>query len=473
MKIIFIGCLIFGCLTLFGTTVTAQEEINRPSIRDIVRPKPKSAVAPKPRSQSKSKPQRVNAQLTITARKESPPPRRTTTVAPLALKLSTLVVVTKTAAEVTLQSSVKGATPMIHRASETGTAEIGTSETGTAQFDNISPGNYTVTATLDGYSSLYTDVDVVAQKTVTVNLDLKQITYQVIIETNVSDGGEVRYAPYTAAGTNPDGTVKLGEVSGSCIVPIKNGQALIKELKKGTYNLKIQGGVEYKDRIAKLILPDDIPDDLKDENGDLASDKPIRYPIDLERQQSTSTFGTAWSSSDWVFPAGWKMNDNGLKTADLPGIALPSNQLYRYYLDFEMISNVRLLDDGTAGFVVRALDDQNYYLIQISGAKAAEPFQMQGFVVKKGKREPLNSSSIQTFASSLAANFNIIIKGEKNVFTILIVDREKGEYVTLGKITDPRNNFNKGAVGIAGQQNSNFQVFNFKVCTPLCSEAEK
>lgn len=449
MKLIFFIWLIFGFLTLFGTTVEAQEEISRPPLRDVVKRKLKPSVAVAPKPKIKPKPKKVYVPQTVTAKRET----KTISVKTGNLVIST----TETSAEITLQSSVPGATPR--------TKTI--PEEGTVQWENLSPGKYTVTATLDGFDSQEVDVELLAQKTVSLNLDLKPITYQIIIETNVNDG-EVRYAPLGIVGRNAKGDLKTGETGGYCYVPIKNGKAQIKELKKGTYNLDIQGGVEYKNTVTKMTLPNDIADD----NGEVA-DEPSVISIDLERQQSTTTFGTAWSNSEWNFPAGWKMENNSLKTSGLPGVALPGNELYRHYIDFEMISNVRLLNEGTAGFIVRALNDQNYYLVQISGAKAAEPYQMQIFVVKKGKAEPLSSSSVQTFASTLAANFSIIIKGEKNVFTVFIEDREKGEYVPLGKITDPGSNFNKGAIGIAGQQNSNFQVYTFKVCTPVCSEAER
>ncbi len=306
-----------------------------------------------------------------------------------------------------------------------------------------------------------TEVELKPEEITSINLDLKPVTYQLTILTNVSDG-EVRYAPLTSAGTNTDGTPKKLEAAGYCIVPINNGKAQIKELKKGDYNLDIRAkALEYGVIRTDISLPsDDLDDDGSPEKKILS--------VELERQQSTTTFSTAWSGSDWIAPATWKLDgNNGMKVSGAFGLALPRNESYRHYIDFEVISNIRLLNAGTAGFVVRTLDNQNYYLIQISGEKADEPYLMKGFVVKSGKAELLNSSSIQTFASSLNSNFPVIIKSEKNVFTVYI-ENQDGEKVPLGKITDPASNFKIGAVGIAGQPNSNFQVSFFKICTPSC-----
>ena len=98
-----------------------------------------------------------------------------------------------------------------------------------------------------------------------------------------------------------------------------------------------------------------------EENDDNPNEKQS-YRIELEKKVSTETFASAWVNDDWFLPQGWKLQDRKLKTSGLAGIALPRNEQYRYYTNFEMISDVIMTDGNSIGFAWRAIDPKKLLL---------------------------------------------------------------------------------------------------------------
>ncbi len=129
------------------------------------------------------------------------------------------------------------------------------------------------------------------------------------------------------------------------------------------------------------------------------------------------------------------------------GIALPRNERFRYYVDFEMIADVKLRDNNTIGFVLRATDPQNYYLLQISGAGAPEPQTATLYAVKNGQRQYINSATTVAFTKTLASpnGFRVIIKGDNTGIAIWIKDSDTGKTNGVGLLTDQYNTFKKGS----------------------------
>lgn len=435
--------VIFGCSILFWThaaPIKAQVVGIRIPIRNIdVNTKP--AV--------KSSPKRVVIQKVFV------PVREVRTETKI-VKTSNLTVSTEPGARVFLQPLVKNIKPIAPKTAD---------RNRTVVFENLKPIKYKITASLEGFESQEQDVvEILPQKTFAMNLDLKPITYKLSFDTNIKNG-EIRYAPAELL-TNDSQGIKTKETGGYCIEPVKNGKAVIKELKKGYYNIDIRPGsdeVEFEPVLTAINVPNEILGESDDLN-ELQS-----YRIDLEKKFSTETFASAWTSSDWSLPTGWKLGKS-MKTAGLPGVALPRNEQYRYYANFEMVSDVKSLDGKSVGFAVRARDEQNYYLIQISGKNADEPYVIKGYTVKNGVAEQFTSISIAPFKSTIAAqkSFRVIIKGEENIFKTFIEDSETADKLPLGDFIDRDNNFRKGAVGIVGGENSNFEVGSFTVCASSC-----
>jgi len=431
----FAALLIFNCLVFFlANSATAQ---------DIGLRVPIVKVAQNPRASVGRTRSQIRVQKVIVPVREI---RRETKV----VKTSNLTVASESGAKILLEGSAGGVKPL------TKVIPKDNPEDKTVEFENLRPGKYQITASLDGYKTQETEVDILPQKTVGISLELDPIKYQLQINTNIKDG-EIRFAPAKLEKSGSEGIVTK-ETGGYCIVKIQNNKAVIPDLNEGYYNIDIRpSGVEYQTQFTAINIPEDLPDDN------------TPFGINLEKKISTETFASAWTRNDWVLPAGWSLNGK-METKNLVGIALPRNEQYRYYTNFEMISDVRSLDGKSVGFVLRAEDPQNYYLVQISGANAAEPYRVTGFIVRDGKSEQIFSNFIQHFSSSIAAKkpFRVIIKGEENVFKTFIEDSETGDRRELGNIIDRDKNFRKGAIGISGFGNSNFEVGFFTVCASSC-----
>ena len=336
---------------------------------------------------------------------------------------------------------------------------------GGAIFGDLMPGKYKITVEKENFETLrQNDLVIDAQRNHVIKMDLEPITHNLTIETNVAEG-EVRYAPADYIGEK-DGALITKENGVYCFAPIKNKKAVIKGLKNGYYNIDIRPGDDYLqyDAVKTAIKIDETVGDSSS-----AADEPD-FTIPLDTKFSTAPFdASAWTGADWNNNAGWKLNKK-MKTDGLQGIVLPRNEAYRYYANFEMISGVRSLDDRTIGFVLRAEDDKNYYLVQISGEKAAEPLVVKPFIVKNGERKQLSAIPISHFSKIIKSkkDFRVIIRGEKNRFKIFIED-EDGKEREVGVFEDPNSNFRKGAVGIAGDKDSDFEVGVFMVCANKCS----
>jgi hypothetical protein len=336
-------------------------------------------------------------------------------------------------------------------------------EQGFVVFEDLKTNKFKITASLSGFETVeQDDVEVPPQEIGTIALDLERVNSNLTIQTNIREG-EVRYARAEFKGRTADGRIQTVETGGYCIEPIRNGRAVIKELEKGYYNIDIRPGFsEIAFEQVKTAVN--------------VSDEDQSYKINLESKISTAEFSPS-TSQDWALPTGWKV-ERGLRNEKLPGIALPSNVAYQNYTNFELKSNVRLLDGGTIGFVLRAdKEAKNYYLVEISGASAADRNTVKGYIVKDSRREQVFSLPIpRASLISPQKSFRVIVRGlnaedaqKPNLLKLSIEDTETAEVFELGNIEDRDKNFRKGAIGVAASSaGSNFEVGYFLVCAGAC-----
>ena len=336
---------------------------------------------------------------------------------------------------------------------------------GSAIFSALTPGTYSISASKDGFESAEADgIKISAQKSHTLDIPLKEITYELKIKTNLT-GGDILFAPAIQKGKDASGNILSDKLGNYCVVKIQpGGEAVITDLKGGYYDIDIRpAAVEYETAARGINLPDDL-----DQDGTKGLQT---FAITLEKKVSTETFNpTAWTSADWNMPSTWRL-DRGIKVRNAEGIALPQNPRFRYYINFEMIADVKLRDEGTIGFVLRA-DDKNYYLLQLSGSKGQNPNTASLYTSKNGVLELINSLTTVPFAKTMSSSngFRVIIQGNAKGFTVLINDSDTGRTDGVGVLTDQFKTFTKGAVGIAGSAKSNFEVNTFLVCNESCSK---
>ncbi len=373
------------------------------------------------------------------------------------VQLTNLSVTTEPNAEITIESLTSKKKNTLKADTE-----------GAVIFEDIAAGGYKVFSSLEGFKSEKDETTIKPNKTAIIHIPLKRLTYDFPITTNV-DRGEVRYAPLKSDGQNPDGTPKLVPAGGYCVVPIENKKAIIKNLSEGDYILDVSSpdAPEYEPKYVRIRVTEDL---LSTSENDGASENPPTEII-LPNRQSTGTFNLSSIREVWTLTAAnWKIDAQGLKT-DGAGTALPKASNFRFYKDFEMQSTVRLLNNTSIGFVVRAEDSKNYYLIKLTGSQDENEYLVSASIVKDGKEtERILSNPIKFLLEDVLSNhksFDVVIKARGNIFQILAEDGT-GELKNLGNADFKDNNFPIGAVGIIGGEKSSFEVSRFTVCNEIC-----
>ncbi len=239
------------------------------------------------------------------------------------------------------------------------------------------------------------------------------------------------------------------------MVPIQAGSVVLDNLRAGKYDVDIRPAeVGYQTLLATITLPG----------------KSI-FEVELKRLPSTAIFSETWTGLErWDAPAGWRVVSRKL-LVNGRGVALPRAENLRHYIDFQLTSDVKMLNRVAASFVIRAADQQNYYLIQLTGANADEPYVLRGFVIRNGVPQRLQAPiPTEAFTSTIGADqfVTVVLTVKDNKFDVKIQDRQTGQLVILGILTDPDRNFQIGAVGIAVRDNEQNEFWRFTICTPLC-----
>lgn len=322
-------------------------------------------------------------------------------------------------------------------------------------FNRLKPGRYTVYAEGQGYTdSVEETVNVRANQTTPVTLKLDPVTYNAAFTIKDSDGalvkeGNIRYAPAVLQGNE---YVRKGKTS---YQEFSNGNVTLAGLGPGLY-------------IADIVVKEA---GYAPEKTTFTVKENAAFNVTLKRLETRSNFSASWGSlSAWEAPQGWRTESSKLVVA-APGVALPKDDAVRFYTNFELRSNVRMVNGVAASFVARATDSRNYYLVQLTGASADEPYMLRGFVVKDGKVvQQLGSAPINSFASTLQTGkfFAVKMKMQDNQIRVWITDSQTGDLLTLGILTDPYRTYSIGAVGIAARDREQMEVADFTVCYKEC-----
>lgn len=337
-----------------------------------------------------------------------------------------------------------------------GEGKVGTIPAGERQFifNDLKPGQYRVAASLEGYEPAEKEVSVTANRAIPVTVDLKPITQNVTFNTNIKTG-EVRYALVEAVKDARTGETRYNPKGVTSVVPIQNNHAVLTNLRTGIYGVDVRAGtaeVGYQPLLGTITVPGS-----------------ETVTVNLKRVLSTKTFYAAWTRGEWDLPTGWQTASQ-LLSVNGRGVAFPHEESYRYYSDFQLLSDVKMRNGVSVSFVLRASDARNYYLVQLTGEKADEPYFLRGFVVKNGVAQLLQSIPIKHLASTIKTNqfFKVDIKMTEHRINISVEDSQTGESLPLGILTDSYQNFSIGAVGIAADDREQSDYGSFMVCTPTC-----
>ncbi len=323
---------------------------------------------------------------------------------------------------------------------------------GVLTLENVPPGKYSLTVSLDGYVTEESEIEIAPQRLVTVPVNLAPITYDIYVKTNVT-AGEVRYARVQK-------TSEATGVGGYCMVPIENGMAAITRMQEGDYKIEVRpADVEYKPVERELNISETALSKLATPSGR------NEIPIPLTRTTSTEDFLANWLTGEWNLPPTWKVENKRMQVNG-PGVALLKNERYNYYKDFELKTTLRSLDNGAVGFVVRAADTRNYYLIELTGSASAQPYMLTGYVVKNGRvAETLAPVSIRSYAGTISDRkyFNLVISGSGNMFRVRLEDTDTGRTFVIGIIEDQNNTYPIGALGVGTKEPGRSEVNMFYI----------
>jgi uncharacterized protein (DUF2141 family) len=312
-------------------------------------------------------------------------------------------------------------------------------------FVDLKPGRYRVAASLDDdHREDEKVVTIQANKPSDLTLNLPLITHTVTISTNVR-GGEIRYA-LVEGRTNASGENIYTPVGKTSIAYIQSGRAVLSDLPPGTYGVDIRTEeVGYQTLLRRFTVPGE-----------------INYNVTLEKKLSEGQLLANWDTfkRSWEVPASWNVTSISLQVRGR-GIALPRNEDFRYYADFDLLSDLKFRNGVGASFVVHARDAQNYYLVQLTGANSDEQYVLRGFIVTNGVRRSFGEpQSIRGFASTLTSGqyVTVSMKMRGNKLSIFLTDNETGRMQPAGILTDPNSIFTTGAVGLAGSDNEEYEV---------------
>lgn len=303
-------------------------------------------------------------------------------------------------------------------------------------LNGLRRGRYRVVA--DGYRGANGLRDVVVEVAggKSNKVELEPITYNTTVRLNAGSG-KLYYA-------------KNGEVSRS--VDFRNGLATLYNLVGGEYTIK--------------IVPDDASYKPLDATLKVPNDGAVSY--NLERLESKDFAG--YSASDWALPAGWYFS-SGKVMVNGAGMALPNDSVYRNYQDFQLSAQVKMVNGVAASFVVHAADPQNYYLVQITGQNADEPYVLRGYIVRSGSLQRFGRTiPISQFSETLKQGkfFQVVLSMRGSDITVKVQDSETGDLLKLGTLPDPSNTFRIGAVGIAARGNEQNEVSQLSICVSNC-----
>jgi hypothetical protein len=300
---------------------------------------------------------------------------------------------------------------------------------------DLLPGTYSAVVTREGYEPVTEQVKIVAGKDANLGVVLKLATFPVTFSTNLSKGS----VEYRAE----------GEPS-SRVAPIQpDHKASLPLLAAGRYTYEVK--------------TDDA--DFATKKGEFTVPVSGAVVVELER---TST-GDFHEDLMHLNPGNWTgsmLSKKGYSVSvQGSGVAFTTDDRFRHYAGFQLLAqNVQLVDGVAASLALRVQDQNNYYLVQVTGAKSEKPYTLRTFVVRNGEVTPL---------ADVPFPKHEIVKSQFNVTLTLVGQRlsvKLQDAATLIdfnhvlEVLDPGNTFQKGAVGVASLKGEIFQLGMFDVC---------
>jgi hypothetical protein len=308
-------------------------------------------------------------------------------------------------------------------------------ETGSLSVTDLPNGSYQVAAQLEGYKAASQEVKVVAQNTAPVTLRLAPVTYNVTLAFNAASG---RVMLQNSAETVKWDTYKF-----------QNASVPLSDLPAGSYRLQVEpDDASFQPKSLTLTVP--------------SADGAVK--IMLDKRLSAEAF-TPQEADDWrFFGAPWEAKE-GKVSLNGAGLAFARQDKFRYYGDFVLQTQARLLNGESFSFIVRAADEKNYYRIELNGPKSAKSG-LCGYTVRDGAEKPFTSRCV-----TLIPHFPVL-GGGKPFYVTLTMTGQRIEVSIKEDLKDTSGvapmlradgDFNVGAVGVSTNNTGKAEIKSFRV----------
>ncbi len=223
----------------------------------------------------------------------------------------------------------------------------------------------------------------------------------------------------------------------------ENGILEVKDVRIGSHEVKLvkDGYVEYKEtRVFDFGKPVEVLHTL------------VPLPTSAEFSDDFDV-----NLSKWVQPAGWKLATGRLAIGNCVTLGSAKGITYR---DFVMAFHLKLEDGRGAAWAVRAKDANNYYLFYLSGPKGLFPNRFSTYIVKDGAFDPTNPvQSVPVITNlTVGGQYQIEIRGAKDVIEHTITPTETGRPEPLGVFQDPNKTFLYGGIGFRSVGPEQFSI---------------
>lgn len=165
----------------------------------------------------------------------------------------------------------------------------------------------------------------------------------------------------------------------------------------------------------------------------------------------------------WNAPGTWQVN-RGRMLVRGAGLGLLQDQIYK---DFKLEFDISLANGKGAAWVVRARDQKNYYLFQLSGPKGSAPNTFRSFICQDGQVRLLKTDRVVEDMSRPDEKFHIIVeaRGPTIRHSIQLKSAPKSEGPQpLSAMSD--GTFSYGSVGFAASGDEEVVVYFLNV-TPV------
>ena len=121
----------------------------------------------------------------------------------------------------------------------------------------------------------------------------------------------------------------------------------------------------------------------------------------------------------WALPKSWQVT-SGKMLVRGPEIGLVADRVYK---DFRLEFDITLLNGKGAVWIIRARDENNYYVFQLSGDKGASPNTFRSYLCRDGKIQLLKTTTVAEDISQPNDSLHIVVEAKGNEIAIFLKPR--------------------------------------------------